>query len=84
MARHLAANRRLLCAALSYLARQGTPPLPQDLMKHNCLGIRQGDEAYGVWRLKSGKRTENVKVWGGLSTNDGEIAVNWALEGHGI
>lgn len=84
MARHLAANRRLLCAAPSYLARQGTPSLPQDLMKHNCLGIRQGDEAYGVWRLTSGKRTETVKVRGGLSTNDGEIAVNWALEGHGI
>jgi LysR family transcriptional activator of dmlA len=84
MARHLAANRRLLCAAPSYLALHGTPALPQDLMRHNCLGIRQGDEAYGVWRLTSGKRTETVKVRGGLSTNDGEIAVNWALDGHGI
>ncbi len=84
MARHLAANRRLLCAAPSYLAVHGAPALPQDLMRHSCLGIRQGDEAYGVWRLTSGKRTETVKVRGGLSTNDGEIAVNWALEGHGI
>ena len=84
MARHLAANRRLLCASPSYLALHGAPALPQDLMRHNCLGIRQGDEAYGVWRLTSGKRTETVKVRGGLSTNDGEIAVNWALEGHGI
>ena len=84
MARHLAANRRLLCASPSYLALHGAPALPHDLTRHNCLGIRQGDEAYGVWRLTSGKRTETVKVRGGLSTNDGEIAVNWALDGHGI
>jgi DNA-binding transcriptional LysR family regulator len=25
-----------------------------------------------------------VKVRGNLTTNDGEIAVNWALDGHGI
>ena len=35
-------------------------------------------------RLRAGKRTETVKVHGRLSTNDGEIAVNWALAGHGI
>lgn len=30
------------------------------------------------------RKTETVKVRGNLSTNDGEIAVNWALAGHGI
>lgn len=84
IARKLAPNRRLLCAAPAYLARQGTPKMPHDLAQHNCLGIRQGDEAYGTWRLSSGKRTETVKVRGNLSTSDGEIAVNWALAGHGI
>jgi hypothetical protein len=33
--------------------------------------------------LTYGQRTETVKVRGALSTNDGEIAVNWALDGHG-
>lgn len=86
MARRLAPNRRLLCAAPGYLARCGTPRTPRDLTLHNCLGIRQGDEAYGVWRLSPGtsKPFEAVKVRGNLSTNDGEIAVNWALDGHGI
>ena len=28
--------------------------------------------------------TEAVKTRGSLTTNDGEIAVNWALDGHGI
>lgn len=84
VARLLAPNRRLLCAAPAYLARQGTPKQPHELAQHSIIGIRQGDEAYGVWRLRSGKRAETVKVRGNLSTNDGEIAVNWALAGLGI
>jgi DNA-binding transcriptional LysR family regulator len=88
IARRIASNRRLLCASPAYLARAGTPKLPQDLARHSCIGIRQGDEAYGMWRLTSGRgaaqRTESIKTRGTLSTNDGEIAVNWALDGHGI
>ena len=37
------------------------------------LGIRQGDQAYGLWRLTSGRRAEAVKVRGNLSSNDGEV-----------
>lgn len=84
VARLLAANRRLLCASPAYLQRQGTPRTPHELAAHSIIAIRQGDEAYGVWRLRSGKRVETVRVRGRLSTNDGEIAVNWALGGHGI
>lgn len=84
IARKIAPNRRLLCASPAYLAKHGTPKAPHDLTQHNCIGIRQGYEAYGVWRLSTGKRTEAVKVRGNLSTSDGEIAVNWALDGHGI
>ena len=84
VARLLAPNRRLLCAAPAYLQRQGTPRVPHDLAAHNVIQIRQGDEAFGLWRLRSGKRAETVRVRGNLSTNDGEIAVSWALAGHGI
>jgi LysR family transcriptional activator of dmlA len=88
VARRLAPNRRLLCASPAYLARRGMPVSAHDLARHNCIGIRQGDEAYGVWRLTSGsgsaRKTEMVKIRGSLTTNDGEIAVKWALDGHGI
>lgn len=88
IARHIAPNRRLLCAAPAYLAKHGTPRIPNDLTKHNCIGIRQGDEAYGLWRLTSGRGkgavTQAIKTSGNLATNDGEIAVKWALDGHGI
>jgi LysR family transcriptional activator of dmlA len=88
IARQIAPNRRLLCASPHYLAKHGTPKVPHDLTRHNCIGIRQGEEAYGVWRLSSSRSktvsTEAVKTRGNLTTNDGEIAVNWALDGHGI
>lgn len=88
IARHIAPNRRLLCASPAYLRKHGTPRTPHELTRHNCIGIRQGEEAYGVWRLTHGKGrqavTEAIKTRGSLTTNDGEIAVNWALDGHGI
>jgi len=88
IARRIAPNRRLLCASPAYLAKHGAPKVPNDLARHNCIGIRQGEEAYGVWRLASGRgksaTAEAVKIRGNLTTNDGEIAVNWALDGHGI
>ncbi len=96
VARSLAPNRRLLCASPRYLREHGEPQTPSDLARHNCIGIRQGSDAYGVWRLTPlrpgrGKkratgtaRAETVRVRGNLTTNDGEIAVSWALDGHGI
>ena len=92
IAKRLAPNRRLLCASPKYLARRGEPKSAAELRRHNCICIRQGDEAYGVWRLsaaresgrEAGREPQAVKVRGNLTTNDGEIAVNWALDGHGI
>ncbi len=55
IARRLAPNRRLLCAAPAYLRAQGEPLTPAELARHHCIGIRQGEEAYGVWRIAAGK-----------------------------
>ena len=84
IAKRIAANRRLICASAAYLKQRGIPKTPHELAQHDCIGIRQGDEAYGIWHLTSGQKTETVKVRGSMSTNDGEIAVKWALAGHGL
>jgi len=84
IAKKIAANRRLLCASPAYLRAAGQPAHPHDLTQHRCIVLRQNESAYGNWRLSRGKQTETVKVHGKLSTNDGEVALNWALEGHGI
>jgi len=80
----IAVNRRLLCAAPDYLERHGIPKTPNDLQRHPCIVIRENDAAYGTWHLRQGTQQELVKVRGAVSTNDGEVAVDWALRGHGI
>jgi DNA-binding transcriptional LysR family regulator len=84
IARSIARNRRLLCASPAYLKRAGVPRLPSELVRHNCIVIRQDEAVYGSLRLASGRRTETVKIRGSLSTNDPEVALAWALDGHGI
>ncbi|MBV4519450.1 LysR family transcriptional regulator [Pseudomonas sp. SWRI74] len=83
-ARKIASNRRLLCASPLYLDKHGTPQKLADLQNHNCIFIRQNESPYGVWSFTNGGHTDNIKVHGALGCNDGEVALNWALDGHGI
>lgn len=84
IAKKIASNRRLLCASPIYLRTFGTPKTPAELASHNCIVLRQNESAFGVWKLAKGKQVESVKVRGRLSTNDGEVALNWAVDGQGI
>jgi DNA-binding transcriptional LysR family regulator len=84
VARRIASNRRILCAAPEYLHKAGVPTTPRDLQAHQCIVLRESNTAYGTWHLTRGSRQETVKVRGGLSTNDGETGVLWALAGFGI
>ena len=83
-ARCLMTNRRFLCASPLYLERYGTPATLADLAQHRCIIHRQNDEAYGIWRLTRDQQNEVMKVQGALSSNDGDIVLGWALDGHGI
>ena len=83
-ARLLARNRRILCAAPSYLSAMGTPTHPRDLGRHSCIFIREADETFGTWHFSNGSEAETVKVRSRLSTNDGNSALSWALDGQGI
>lgn len=84
VARRIAGNRRLLCASPAYLAEAGWPESPQSLTRHRCIVIRENALIYNHWHLRDGERHELVKVGGPLSANHGEIAVDWALAGHGV
>ncbi|MRX06568.1 LysR family transcriptional regulator [Pseudoduganella sp. FT25W] len=84
IARKLMANHRILCASPAYLKRHGIPRSLQELAGHNCLAIKERDLPFGVWPLRSGSTEETVKVTGSLSSNHGEIALQWAVAGAGI
>lgn len=84
LARRIASNRRLLCASPVYVAQCGLPATPQELARHRCIVIRENTAVFNNWQLTDGREQVMVKVSGRLSTNHGEIAVDWALAGHGI
>ncbi len=77
-------NRRFLCASPLYLEEFGTPETLADLAKHRCIIHRQNEDAAGIWRFKRDDRSEVIKVEGALSSNDGDMVLGWALDGHGI
>jgi len=84
LARKIASNRRLLCAAPAYLHQHPAPARPAELSRHHCIVIRENDRAFNTWRLVSDGGPTSVKVTGPLSANHGEVAVEWALKGHGV
>jgi DNA-binding transcriptional LysR family regulator len=81
----LSPNRRLICASPAYLARRGTPENPADLLKHDCLGLRENDEDVTLWRLAAASgQTETVRVNPLFWSNDGEAIRTLAVKGRGI
>jgi DNA-binding transcriptional LysR family regulator len=86
ISKSLAPNERFLCAAPGYLARAGTPKLPEDLLKHDCIALRENDEDVTMWRFTPANRGKpvGVRIEPHLSSNDGEVIRAWALAGAGI
>ncbi|MCU1758264.1 LysR substrate-binding domain-containing protein [Pseudomonas sp. 14P_8.1_Bac3] len=82
--RRLVSNRRVLCAAPDYLKRHGVPQALGELEQHHCLVIKERDNAFGIWNLERGGVQESVRVSGPLSSNNGEIVLQWALDGRGV
>jgi LysR family transcriptional activator of dmlA len=82
--RCLVSNRRVLCAAPDYLQRRGTPQTLDELQQHDCLVIKERDNAFGIWHLDRDGGQESVRVSGPLSSNNGEIVLQWALDGRGV
>jgi DNA-binding transcriptional LysR family regulator len=84
VARKLCSRRRLLCAALPYLERNGTPQHPEELTAHDCL-IFNGLASPRKWELRhpSGD-IAHVAVSGPFVSDDAEVLVEAAAAGLGI
>lgn len=84
IAKRLVSNHRVLCASPRYLEQHGVPRTLDELATHDCLIIKERDHPFGVWRLRRGKKESTIKVRGPLSSNNGEMVVQWAVDGRGI
>jgi DNA-binding transcriptional LysR family regulator len=84
VARKLVHNPRVLCCSPAYAAKHGLPDSIRALAQHNCILLRQHDSDFALWRFVGDAESLSQKVRGNLVTNDGEVAMRMALDGHGI
>jgi DNA-binding transcriptional LysR family regulator len=85
VARKLADNQRVLCAAPGYLRRHGVPRVPADLARHECILLSGSQGRQDTWRLRDRQGQETVvHVQGRLESNFGEVIRDAVVAGLGI
>ncbi|WBQ18361.1 LysR family transcriptional regulator [Sphingobium yanoikuyae] len=82
-ARKLGENGRVIVASPAYLARHGTPVVPEDLHDHNCLNFNFR-RAEPVWPFRKDGRDYALSVRGTIEANNGETLGQLAADGVGI
>lgn len=82
-ARKLGESRRVIVAAPDYLAQFGTPAVPEDLHRHNCLNF-SFRRAEPVWPFIRDGRATALSVTGTIEANNGETLGQLAAAGVGI
>lgn len=80
VARKLANERRILCAAPAYLMTAGVPKTLEDLDNHNCLLAGAQD----IWRLEGPGGQHDVRVKGNIRSNSAEFVRSALCQGLGI
>jgi DNA-binding transcriptional LysR family regulator len=77
--------RFVIVATPEYLAKNGTPRKPEDLLRHECIGYRPrpAGSVY-AWELERGRRTWRVPVRGGVVTNEPQLGITLAEHGLGL
>ena len=86
VARRLAPNRRVLCASPAYLSIHGIPDHPGDLDRFDYIVLSSASGSANEWRFSRGSEVETftVPLERARETNDGALAREWAIDGHGI
>ncbi len=82
-ARKLGETRRLIVASPDYLARFGTPQVPEDLHRHNCLNFNFR-RVEPVWPFLRDGREFALTVKGNIEANNGETLGQLAAIGVGV
>jgi len=82
-ARPIGVTGQVVVASPAYLARHGTPLVPEDLLGHNCLRFNFR-RAAPDWPFVRDGREFTLKIAGNIECNSGEALALLAREGAGI
>ena len=77
--------RMVAVASPAYLARKPSPEIPQDLVGHDCINMRQTTSGgLYAWEFEKDGRELRVRVEGQLTFNTSMAMIDAALSGYGI
>jgi len=77
--------RMAVVGSRDYFSRCARPSTPQDLVKHDCIGLRLASHGGLMrWEFTRRRKTINAHVTGRLVFNSSELIVAAALSGHGL
>lgn len=77
--------RFVTVASPKYLNKHGRPKHPKDLLNHNCIRLRIGEnDFYDRWEFEAKGKDFQVQVGGSLVMNDSVLITRAAVMGNGI
>jgi DNA-binding transcriptional LysR family regulator len=83
--RRLAQTRVLICASPAYWAAHGVPQHPRELVRHQCLLMRNpSTTVVDLWHGEFEGREESVTVSGWLLSAYRDVLLDTVLAGHGV
>lgn len=81
----LAKNQRFICASPKYIERKGIPQTPNELIRHECIALRENNEDVTLWQFTDEKgQPDIIRITPTLASNEGRVIKDWAIAGLGI
>ncbi|WP_405633062.1 LysR family transcriptional regulator [Pseudoalteromonas sp. Ld20] len=80
ISRKIKPNKRVLCASADYIEQHGQPLSPSDLADHRCLVMERFGQPMNDWHFKN----TIIRVPVAMSSCDGSVIRQWAIDGAGI
>ncbi|MDP3077319.1 LysR family transcriptional regulator [Bradyrhizobium sp.] len=82
VARKITEAKRLICVSPLYLEKHGSPRVPADLLRHNCLTLP--GPAWSQWPFHTHEGINRLVVSGTFTSDNADLLLDMAIAGLGI
>jgi DNA-binding transcriptional LysR family regulator len=82
VARKVGEATRVICASPLYLEKHGTPRVPADLLRHNCLTLP--GPAWSQWPFHTHEGINRLAVSGTFTSDNADLLLDMAVAGLGV